>query len=535
MPALVPSAKSVCSTPPSSANNSPSPRGISEDVGEDPPPFNLPAPVKYVYGGHSLPLGVRFPSPAAHPWGVTYTPDDSALAEKRIAQAKAEQQLVYHRKGRAGKPSQTTPAPLYYRERAAIIHSSPALAPSSPSARRATPPTFWSPQLTATKSIPDLDLEDKPLPPTPVKATNCGRPGCVGVPARPHLSDAQHAVDAKNRRKSWTSAPAGALRPLTSANESGDVLMSPRIRALRLGEAGGLGGFEPLDDLELGREAGEEQEDNDRHSAFACYLFSQLADKAAPQEDEMEEMLRGRSAVPAKPLEEKRSLSVDAAALARRNSSSGPALGRPTRFLFSRGSPAASTTPLVEDETVSSFDPDVTIRGPTAASSRPQLTAGHFISATTASGISGISPFPSPPPSPPTAGRGRSTTRPAAAVVEGFAAVGGETLDARGRSHMRSGTAERSLSRPRESRSRGRQSSRAAEDREERDSRSRRRESNGRESRGRESRGRGRREEVDMPEDVMEEDERGRGRSRSLLRRGAGREIIFSGAGYGHG
>ncbi|ORY72564.1 hypothetical protein BCR35DRAFT_307565 [Leucosporidium creatinivorum] len=531
LPALVSSAKSVCSTPPSSANNSPSPRGIAGDLGEEPPHLDLPAPAhKFPYGGHSLPLGVRFPSAASN-WALSYNSDASAFNDKRIGGPEPPaEQLVYHRK--SNKPSQTIPAPLYYRERAAIVHSSPALTPSSPSSRRATPPVFWSPQLTSTKSIPDFDLEDRHPPPSralPPRTTNCGRPGCVGVPARPQLADVQHPKDTKNRRKSWTSAPAGALRPLTSTAEAGDVLMSPRIRALR-GLEGGLGAIEPLDDLEMGREA-EGEEDDGRHSAFACYLFSQLADKAAPVHDDMEEILRGRSAVPSTPVEEKRSLSVDAAALARRNSSSGPALGRPTRFLFSRGSPAPAP-PVTETES-DSFDPDATIRGSTAASSRPQLTAGHFISATTASAISGISPFPSPPPSPPTAGRGRSTTRFPDSFVEP------DGFEPRGRSNMRAvgaAASERSLSR-------GRQSSRAASDREERESRSRRRESNGRESRGRESRGRGRggrRDEEDLQEAVVEEEDeeeergRARGRSRSLLRRGMGREVAISGAAYGH-
>lgn len=481
-------------------------------MGPEPPTLALPSARKAAafFGGHSLPT---LPS---NNWAINYGHPSDVQEEKP-----RDTQLVYHRK--ANKPS--IPAPLYYRERAAIIHSSPALAPSSPSARRVTPPTFWSPQLTSTKAIPELDLAPSvapvPTPPIP-STTNCGRPGCVGIPSRPRIADVAHPKDSQNRRKSWTSAPPGALKT-TSSGDSSDVLMSPRIRALRASE-GGLGLVEPLDDSEMGGEL--EGEDDGQHSAFACYLFSQLADKSAPADEDIEEMIRGRTATPAPPADQ-RSMSVDAAALASRNATSTPSHGRPTRFLFSRGTP---TTPAgVENEPL--LDQNATIRAPTT-SSRAPLTAGHFISATTASGVSGASPFPSPPPSPPTAGRGRSTAR-TSDVAD----------DPRGRSKLRGPAIERSLSRPRESRSRGRQSSRGpGGEREERDSRSSgRRESTGRESRPRESRGRGRggrRDEDVVVEEVVEEEEqdrgRGRARSRSLLRRGMGREVAISGAAYGH-
>lgn len=557
LPALESSAKSDRSSPTSSTNNSPSPRaaGTFRDIGlgEDPPQLDLPAPAhKIQYGGHSLPVTIRY----AHN-NSNWTVNDTSANQRAHPQQQQHphhvplEDLVYRRK--PNKPTQSIPAPLYYRERAALVHSSPSLAPSSPSARRVSPPSFWSPQLQPTREITSLALPPSkaasPEAPTPIaqslKTTHCGRPGCVGVPIprRPKLDAVPTAIfGSSSRRASRSSAPVGALKAPPSLESSGqsspatvtaDVLLSPRIRALRSEDSGlAAVGMLDLEDMHAGTiDEGEavpaESVDDGTHSAFACYLFSHLADKSAavtasaPGEEESEG--RGRDRIRTQrdcptPLDEKRSMSVDAAALASRLTTHVAAMrGRPTRYLFSRGPSAQAASRDVDDaiteveaEEEPSLDLDATIRGKSEKARRPKLLVpGHLIeSATTDSNSPGNSFVPSHSlaTSPPTARRGRSA-----------------------------GRLPRRLSNSEGQRERGRSGSR---------SRSTRRSSRGQVVTAILDDATPLRPARDNEEDwVAVDDDRGRsrsrgrsrGRSQSLLRQGRGREVVWSGAGYGHG
>ncbi|GAA5879338.1 hypothetical protein JCM1840_006957 [Sporobolomyces johnsonii] len=602
VPPLVPSAKSVCSTPPSSATNSPSPlSGIPHEL-SDPPSLDLPPPKhKFDYGAQSLPsAGMRFPPT----WSINYQPDplsSPVVGPVDAAQIK-QKDLSYRRK--PGKPASTVPSPLYFRQKAHAVHSSPAINPTSPSTRSPFLGFDGSGAHIREDDITALTLpqrrESVSVPPSFVPPqSHCGRPGCVGAPKRPKI-DTVPAGNKSGRRQSWQSAVTASqgLKALTPLDTSEDVLLSPRIRALRTGRSSSDEGStlstvkSPIGAGALDGSSDSESSSDDAHSAFACYLFSHLADPAAAPEP------RGRTASVDQQLEEqKRSQSVDAVLAARSStgvdSTSSPAPptpGRPTRFLFSRGQAAVRSDPLIEPFTPIEPEPaekeqdpsaddeqtdedhtftipsnlggrnrdrDSTIRASGLPSSlttrgRSKLTPGHFIAATTDSPSNslGISPFPSPPPSPPTAGRGRSqsTRRLSNAGFDDergrgrYASVddqGSGTPDPRGRSKLRGmGAVKRSMSPSarKESESRSRSRSRS--------SRPRASHSRGRDAREGEGRGRGRTRERTVEEETEvfpEEEERGRGRrrdsrsrSKSLLARGRGHEVVYSMAAYGH-
>ncbi|GAA5920667.1 hypothetical protein JCM1841_002884 [Sporobolomyces salmonicolor] len=600
VPPLVPSAKSVCSTPPSSATNSPSPlSGIPHEL-SDPPSLDLPPPKhKFDYGAQSLPsTAMRFPAT----WSINYQPDplsSPVVGPVDAAQTK-QKDLSYRRK--PGKPASTVPSPLYFRQKALAVHSSPALNPTSPSTRSPFLGFDGSGAHIHEDDITALTLPQRrdsvPVPPSSVPPqSHCGRPGCVGAVKRPKV-DPVSAGNKSGRRQSWQAAAtvSQGLKALTPLETSEDVLLSPRIRALRTGRSLSDEGS-TMSTLKSPVGAGalegscDGDSSDDAHSAFACYLFSHLADPAGTPEP------RGRTTSVDQQLEEqKRSQSVDAVLAARSStgvdsisSPAPPTPGRPTRFLFSRGQAAVRSDPLLEpftpiepepaeeeqvppadDEqaeedhtfTIPSHlsgrnrDRDWTIRASGLSSSlvtrgRSKLTPGHFIAATTDSPSTsvGISPFPSPPPSPPTAGRGRSqsTRRLSNAGFDDerergrYPVVddqGSGTPDPRGRSKLRGmGAVKRSMSPSvrKESESRSRSRSRS--------SRPRASHSRGRDAREGEGRGRGRTRERTVEEETEvfseEERERGRGRdsrsrSKSLLARGRGHEVVYSMAAYGH-
>ncbi|GAA5885414.1 hypothetical protein JCM6882_009613 [Rhodosporidiobolus microsporus] len=580
VPPLVPSAKSVCSTPPSSATNSPSPpSGLVADL-DDPPALDLPPP-KHGFGyGQSLPnVAMRFPST----WTINYQPDPLASPLVAPTEVPLAKDISFRRK--ANRPQSAVPSPLYFRQKAAAVHSSPAFGPTSPAARLVPlhPHVDYSGAHVHEDDIAVLDLPGRqdtisapPFVPTPA---HCGRPGCVGVPARPKIDTSVAGVTSTGgRRQSWQGN--GGFRGLTPIEgQTEDVLMSPRIRALRTGRSQAEENKAPA--------SPQSSDADDAHSAFACYLFSHLSAEPAPE--------RGRSAsidhgVPDVP----RSLSVDAAMASRpaaaaavtASGTASPARPvRPIRGMLGGRGPAPQPlhrsdpalqplTPALPTDGESSASPassrgrsdrnhdrDATIRPPVdrrGRSERMKLVPGHFISATTESPSTSASPFPSPPPSPPTAGRGRSSTRRlsnSASMMDDMAVA---SPDPRGRSKLRGlGAVKRSMSpsarkeslsrspSPNRSRSRSRTQTRGNS----RTSYSRGR--GGRDGPERASsprRGRTRErtveEDVEAEADVEEEEEveeRGRGRmrgsrsrSRSLLARGRGREVVYSMAAYGH-
>ncbi|GAA6058440.1 hypothetical protein JCM3770_006054 [Rhodotorula araucariae] len=540
VPPLIPSAKSVCSTPPSSANNSPSPVDTLVTGLQDPPSLDLP-PLKhrFEYGGQSLPTGMRYPST----WTINYQPDPLASPVVTAADAApAAKDLPYRRK--PGRIHSAVPSPLYFRQKAAV-YSSPAFGPTSPQTRLVGLPAVadFSGAHVHEDDIAALTLPGQSdpanVPSLVAPPSNCGRPGCVGVPKRPKFDTSVSTLKA-SRRLSGPGSP--ALRGLAPLDTSDEVLLSPRIRALRTERS-------PVDGPDASTTRTPLGEEHDPHSAFACYLFSHLSTDAPVE--------RGRSTSIDQPADMHRSLSVDAALPSRvSNSSSSASMSpapRPRRAMLGGRGPAGlnmrsepilppltpvCTSPVPEDDPSSpastfrgrNHDRDDTVRAPTSrgrGSERPRLTPGHYIAATTET-PSGASPFPSPPLSPPTAGRGRSLSRRLDAPAA--------SPDLRGRSNVRGyGAVMRSMSpsarpgSPSPSRSRSRTSR----------------------SRGRLSptveRGRGRTRERMVEEDPREADEddgeRGRGRSRgrdsrsrsrSKLRRGRGREVVYSMAAYGH-
>ncbi|GAA5848555.1 hypothetical protein JCM8547_004550 [Rhodosporidiobolus lusitaniae] len=572
VPPLVPSAKSVCSTPPSSATNSPSPLNGSMGDLHEPPALDLPPPKhRFEYGGQSLPNGLRFPAT----WTISYQADP--LVSPAITPTEAPvphgKEIKYRRK--PNRPQSAVPSPLYFRQKAAAVHSSPALGPTSPSTRLLplVPDVDFSGADIHEDDIAALTLPGRhdttsapPFLPTPA---HCGRPGCVGAPARPRIDTSVAGVTSNGgRRQSWQGT--GGFKGLTPIDGSEDVLMSPRIKVLRTERSP-----VPTDENKTQAHICSPGEADDAHSAFACYLFSHLSTEPAPKE-------RGRSAsidheVPEVP----RSLSVDAAMKPRTavHASDTASPARPVRpirgMMGGRGAPIRSepalqllTPATANDNTPSSsssshrgrnHDRDATIRPPVERNTRAKLTPGHFISATTESPSASASPFPSPPPSPPTAGRGRSANRRYSVTENGV--VGGvESPNPRGRSRLRDfGAVQRSMSPSARKESRSRSSSRGCDSRSGRRSNSRsrsRQASRTSYSRGRAGergpsprRGRTRERTVHedeegeaMEEEEEEEDERGRGgrgkdsrsSSRSLLRRGRGREVVYGAAAYGH-
>ncbi|GAA6009046.1 hypothetical protein JCM10207_004076 [Rhodosporidiobolus poonsookiae] len=580
VPPLVHSAKSVCSTPPSSATTSPSPPdGMIDDLA-DPPALDLPPPKHHFeYGGQSLPnVGLRFPST----WTINYTPDllaSPAVNPADVPSAKPAKDLNYRR--RPNRPQSAVPSPLYFRQKAAAVHSSPAFGPVSPISRFATPftgPVDFSGAHVHEDDIVALSLPAReettsapPFVPTPV---HCGRHGCVGVPARPQIDTSVAGVTSKaGRRQSWQGQN-GPIKALTPLEVTDEVLLSPRIRALRTGRS-------PTDENRRAEPAPRSVEvnsnDDDAHSAFACYLFSHLSAEPAPE--------RGRSSsIDQTAADMQRSRSVDAALATRaavgNSTTASPARPvRPIRGMMGGRGPAAGgpirsepallplTPATVEtsDADLSdgssrnsrNHDRDATVRPPVdrrGRSERVKLTPGHFISATSET-PSSSSPFASPPASPPTAGRGRSHARTYvnSGLVDGVA----ESFNPRGRSKLRGfGAVQRSLSpsarkeSPSPDRSRGRTRSRSRSRTQTRQQ-SRTSCSRGRGAERDESPRRGRtrervvredEDEVGAAPDEDEDDERGRGRgrrssrsrSRSKLRRGRGREVVYSMAAYGH-
>ncbi|KPV75858.1 uncharacterized protein RHOBADRAFT_52875 [Rhodotorula graminis WP1] len=562
VPPLVPSAKSVCSTPPSSANNSPSPRSGMLHLA-DPPSLDLPPPKhRFEYGGQSLPNGGGRYSPA---WTINYQPDPlaSPLVSAADAAAAAAKDLPYRRK--PGRLHAAVPSPLYFRQKAAAAHSSPAFNPTSPSSRFVALPTMadFSGAHVHEDDIAALSLPgqcDSAEQPTLVAPpSHCGRPGCVGVPKRPKLETSLSSFRSSSRRLSGPGSP--ALRGLASLDTTDEVLLSPRIRALRTGQASPV---EPRESP-LASPSPSEGEEHDPHSAFACYLFSHLSTEAPVE--------RGRSAsIDQSGPEMQRSLSVDAALPSRAVGNSSPSASmspapRPRRAMFGgRGGPAAlnvrtepslrpltptPSSPTADDDIplsttvrASDLDRDATIRpGRGRGAERARLTPGHYIQATSET-PSGVSPFPSPPPSPPTAGRGRSVARrnsnatDAAPAAEGRGRSGARghgavkrsmSPSARKASPSPSPAPTRSRSRASHSRSRGRVS--APADRGRGRTRERERTLDEEEPSGDDADG-----EADAPRGRGRSSARDeRSRSRSELRRGRGREVVYSRAAYGHG
>ncbi|GAA5904872.1 uncharacterized protein JCM6883_004895 [Sporobolomyces salmoneus] len=555
VPPLVSSAKSACSTPPSSATNSPL-HSSHPDLA-DPPALDLPPPKDGYNYSHSLPANA---AKLASTWSINYQPEP--LASPLVAaidSVNPNKDLSYRRK--IDRPHPTVPSPLYFRQKAAAVHSSPALNPISPSAPLSRNPfSLDSPGAhihdddITLLSLPRRQADAVPTPPVIPTPSHCGRPGCIGVPKKLKVDT---NLEKKPRRKSWQPSPpqpVSGFTPVDNASNE-EVLVSPRIRNLRTGRSASDEGPPTTKTLrrEEGRESDGDSSGDDAHSAFACYLFSHLADPAAPASSEP----RGRT-VESQDEEMKRSRSVDATVVARQSVGSSTPVpfpstpGRPTRTLFRRG-PAAQVqsdsaierlTPLDSersasaslDNTSSREDEDQsatltipsqlrgrqrddTIRASALPKSlttrqRPSLLPGHFIQATTDSPSSScaVSPFPSPPATPPTVGRNRSSS-----------------------------SRRRSLSPEADSEDEDRRSRTSSRSRSSRVSRSR-----GRGSREEETprvRGRTRERVVAEEEEEVEED-RGRGRrassrtqskskSRSSRGRG-GREVVISGGAYGH-
>lgn len=485
-------------------------------VEDDLPRLELPAAVTKVdYGASSLPNGVRLPLSS---YAIAYAPELVSFPSKELRSSSVGgttfEDLKYRRK--PGLPSQMVPAPLYFRQSAAAAHSSPALLPSSPPRQAfspkvspARPPSISSANVMAFALPPPVSPSPSPSiyqhkhqNPAP-SSIWCGRPGCVG-----EKSDSGNS----SRRASWNSTSSSGLvtrRP--NHLESADLLMSPRIRALR-SEADAPSTADPVDEDST-------SSDELKHSAFACYLFSQLSNTASPPQPDPSLVDWDSQNVPPNPSVPNGNSGV---ALEPSCPSSASTVRAPVRTLFGRG-PQVGSPPLAALDEVMVAD--------------TKLTPGRFIAATTDSSFSSVapSPFPSPPASPPTvSNRGRSSTRDAAPAVDSAESP----LDPRGRSKFRP-PPRRSLSPTRdESPARGRDSNASSHERGRQGSKSSARGERS-ETRGRESqtRGRSRREEVRAEDDAdgEEEEERGRrGRSKSLLMRGRGREVAISGAAYGH-
>lgn len=191
------------------------------------------------------------------------------------------------------------PSPLYFRQRAA--HASPALsaAVTSPQVKSNKATTQASPMISAIT-----------LPPAKAQAPHVNRP------------------DVSSQRST-------SMRKTSSQMDSPDLLLSPRIRALR------------SDSLSVKDEDGDNN--SSKESAFASYLFAHLASDRTQQttrDDRSLDRGRRRATIGEGSLEDKRSTSADA--VPTRTFSSG----RPPRFLFGRGAsalPSPSPTAEVED------------------------------------------------------------------------------------------------------------------------------------------------------------------------------------------
>ncbi|KAM0747537.1 hypothetical protein T439DRAFT_383166 [Meredithblackwellia eburnea MCA 4105] len=603
VPPLVPSvAKSVSSTPPSSVNNSPSPLQGIIDVSAEPPQLDLPAPAAKFFAPTSLPILPSAKDAAALSYALSYA-HEMSYPGKELADdpetATAQQQatdLTYRRGRQTRAPSQTVPAPLYFRRQAAA-HQSPALLPSSPPKTTAATTTVlgFSPKVSPARppSISSANVSAFALPPR--RSSPTLPPFELSQPAVPSTTTNTTTTVPERRRASWT--------------PSTDVLISPRIRALRhpIDEESAIDeDDEVIDEVPPSHvhqfDNEEDVDDNEEqggHSAFAQYLFSHATtgtstpDTGAEADDESPRpspapresgtgaaRSRGRApnaVVGATPnssstssfLLSQRSLSADSTL--RNKSAVGAGAGRPTRFFFSRGRTDSNPTTDVEvdpeDEPGSShhhqqrrrrrsnfaLEPTSPSSSPSSSPPRPTTTAatvenkssssrrlvlqpGRLIQATFSSTPSSVnpSPMPTPPSSPPTSSRGRSTAR--RAIVAPCSPAGSPTVE-----HPTPDPRGRSKLRGMGAVKR---SMSPAGARDPSKSMSRGRRSDVSHERGRSSRGRSVRRESD--EDIEEEEEEevrgrergGRGsreRSRSMLRRGRGREVAISGAGYGHG
>lgn len=272
--------------------------------------------------------------------------------------------------------------------------------------------------------------------------------------------------------------------------------MSPRIRALRGQDIGG-GGVAGTGEDSL--EAELVEQDGERQSAFASYLFSHLATKD-PSHEEIQNGRRGRTAVQCSEIIDLRSTSHDSIFPERRQIKS-----------FSVSRPLLSTTTPTPTLTPSTLASNSVM----ASSSSSTLTPGLLISATLGSTPSSLAPSPNPSRptmEAPVRDRGRSRI---AGVHRSLSPVRDPSVS---NSRGRRPTTEFNLG----GRVSSRSSVRGDGDRDEV-----------------EDFGRGRRNDNATFATVSEEveEQRGRerrGRSDSRLRRGMGREVIVSGAGYGH-
>lgn len=479
---LLSSSKSICSTPPSSINNSPSPiEALMNDgvAGEEPiEPLDLSTALalKFDYNGASLPNGLRYP---------TYSLQDSNSQDISYPSKELSSTSLGYKRKPSNAPNQV-PSPLYYRQAAAQANfspSSPPKAPFSPRFSPARPPTISRSQMSAFALPPAI--KSAPLPFT--------------------TSSIEFEPIVKKARASMSAL----------ADSRPNLLFSPRIRALRSEDAVVITEEkEELRDDEL-------LEPEDKDSAFARYLFAQLAVKNSPTVAVEER--EGRSIVGAV-TGEKRSLSADSVFPSRNLSTTV----RPTRFLFGRGTSAEGMGTTTEN--APPFQPPLSPSHTTAENLT--LTPGRFITATFDSISPSVqpSPLPSPPLSPPTfVQRGRSDNRrhdesspSSLSLLSNSIQPSLPAMDPRGRSKLRTLTSvQRDLSPTRDSSnssSRGRRSSTEREDIRMTSS------SRARAEREEVSRGRGRRDSFDdQDEDEEEESARdGRGRSRSLARVGRG-------------
>lgn len=396
------------------------------------------------------------------------------------------------------KPTPSVPAPLYFRQSAAAVQpASPITGPLSPRPRFS--PRFSPARVPTTSTsfaVPSL----LSLPPAVASAPSylsdfdkCGRPGCAG-------SNPTSARIPGDHRAASPLAPSAvaAIKHDLRRGPTSDLLMSPRIRALR-GSSDIVGIVEEEEDI-------PEINDAATHSAFACYLFSHLT-TGEPSDEEIASGTRGRTVQQVGvPTDGSRSASVDSTFVGR-GTSTVAAKSRASRFVYGgRGAPE-KLVPTPEAESLT-------------------LTPGRFIAATDDS--PSPSPFGTSPSSPPTlSDRGRASARRNLPTEPSSLA---NSFDPRGRSKLRGpGAVERDLSPVRDSSESASRSRSSQED-------------NSRERGRQPSRSRVREEERCRPvgsaaiEEEEEEEERGRQvRSRSRLRRGRGREVIISGAAYGHG
>lgn len=482
VPPLVESSKSVCSTPPSSLNNSPSPH--NEELHElvEPPLLDLPALAsKFDYGGTSLPVGFRYPPSYAISCNqeVSYPAKELKSSSAGVESGFNALDLKYRR--RPNLPTQTVPAPLYFRHAAAAVNPlSPVTGPMSP---RAVYSPHFSPARLPTPSTTFANPTALVLPPAVTSAPS-------GLPRSPRYRPLGATANGEHSKSHGFLTQSSAINSVRNElrKASAELLMSPRIRALRASTD--IAGIPEMEE-DISEATAPPTE-----SAFASYLFSHLT-TGEPNEEEIASGRRGRtvqqSGLPAEGLGS-RSASVDSNFVGRSNSTSA-VVPRPrlNRFIFGGRAQVDRLVPTREIEELS-------------------LTPGRFITATQGSGTPSPSPSPfsSPPASPPVADRGRLSNRRASETPVGSDFSCG---DSRGRSNRRgAGALERDLSPvrdPSESVSRGRAPGGAS------------------------SRERGRQGSRSQARDISDAI-RPLGRTiREVTGRGC--EIIISGPAYGHG